>query len=131
MSANEGHREIPVLRPADVRKSVWECPSCHVRYITEKAPEKCPFCLRPIRGWCNSLAPTPSFLTSASACQEHPDTSPWSPSPSSGTRQDHGSDECHTPMEVRPFSSPRSSGRHAHDSTRRIVPVSLNYPGPK
>jgi rubrerythrin len=29
--------------------TVWECPSCTRRYYTDRAPDTCPFCLRPVR----------------------------------------------------------------------------------
>jgi len=29
-------------------QTVWECPSCARRYLTEQPPTQCPYCLRPV-----------------------------------------------------------------------------------
>ncbi len=30
-------------------QTIWECPSCTRRYLTETPPAKCPYCLKPVQ----------------------------------------------------------------------------------
>jgi len=40
----------PGTDPPPRGQTIWECPSCARRYITEQPPVQCPFCLRPVKG---------------------------------------------------------------------------------
>jgi rubrerythrin len=40
---------IPTGAKPPKGQTIWECPSCARRYLTEQPPEKCPFCLKPIK----------------------------------------------------------------------------------
>ena len=40
----------PGTTPPPTEQTIWECPACARRYLTEQPPTKCPFCLRPVTG---------------------------------------------------------------------------------